>query len=79
MVKIQRRNEENTFFLRSKLRWAKGSSMVPRGGSRDSNVDTTAFVTKKGSLRIKRLQSKDAGLYTCLGEEESYVKVLERI
>ena len=33
-----------------------------------SFADTSATVTKKGSLRIKRLTFADAGMYTCLGE-----------
>ena len=33
-----------------------------------SFADTSATVTKKGSLRIKRLSFADAGMYTCLGE-----------
>jgi hypothetical protein len=33
-----------------------------------SYADTSAFVTKKGSLNIKSVTFADAGIYTCLGE-----------
>ena len=31
-------------------------------------TDTTAFVTKKGSLRIRSIGFDDAGTYSCRGE-----------
>ena len=43
-----------------------GHKRAPSVGS--SFADTSATVTKKGSLRIKRLTFADAGMYTCLGE-----------
>ena len=54
--------------------WAKGDAMIRHGGpvalgtAVGSFADTSATVTKKGSLRIKRLTFADAGMYTCLGE-----------
>ena len=45
--------------------------MVPRGSpaklKKAHPDEASAFVTKKGSLRIKSLGKGDAGLYTCLG------------
>ena len=47
-------------------RTSGGHKRAPSVGS--SFADTSATVTKKGSLRIKRLTFADAGMYTCLGE-----------
>lgn len=63
------------YLISPQVYWAKGDAMIRRssGGHKrapsvGSFADTSATVTKKGSLRIKRLTFADAGMYTCLGE-----------
>ena len=56
--------------FRSLIEWSKDNRMLHRGkknSTRDKRHIGKAFVTAKGSLRIKRLSYADAGVYTCSG------------
>ncbi len=52
------------------IEWSKDNKVLSRGKknvTRDKRHVGKAFVTSKGSLRIKRLSYADAGIFTCSG------------
>ena len=62
--------------------------MVRPGGTKKKNAytssglpyaKTSAFVTKKGALRIKKIAVEDAGIYSCLGKTKLAVHALDSI
>ena len=66
------KNHDSPSFFRSDIRWVKGDLAIPKGGSykqmrRRRDIAKKAFVTKKGSLRIRNIGFEEAGIYTCLG------------
>ncbi|XP_059081063.1 protein madd-4-like isoform X2 [Tigriopus californicus] len=71
-------------FNKSMLKWFKGDQMIEQGGSsrrvkkgkhlggsskRRRVNRKRVFVTKKGSLRIKRISYADAGTYSCMAKQ----------
>ena len=66
--------------FRSMIEWSKDNRILSRGRknvTRDKRHVGKAFVTAKGSLRIKKLSYADAGVYTCAGIISNLVKQTE--
>ena len=67
-----------SLIFRSQIKWSKNNAVVRPGNVKRSqtrsSIDgklfakTSAFVTKKGTLRIKSINVEDAGTYQCFGK-----------
>ncbi|XP_071743859.1 protein madd-4 isoform X1 [Lepeophtheirus salmonis] len=57
-------------FDRKKIQWSHENSLIKPliHKSKQEKRTTNVFVTKKGGLRIKKINYSDAGVYTCLAK-----------